>query len=151
MSKCCKFYENRSGNKVAGTNGLSSLSGIATCSALHAIRRFRRQYCSQGSNSDKKHFNIVYFLNFSTVYRQILRGRGLFHVTGTCKHLCYIVWKGCLPPFFEALKDIKFLFATCQKGLATACKIQKIRENKRVLHAVVKLLPADCKRVADCL
>ena len=23
MSKCCKFYENRSGNKVVGTNGLN--------------------------------------------------------------------------------------------------------------------------------
>ena len=32
---------------------LSSPSGIATCAALHAIRRFRRQYCSRGSNSDK--------------------------------------------------------------------------------------------------
>ena len=25
MSKCCKFYENRSGNKVVGTNGLKSI------------------------------------------------------------------------------------------------------------------------------
>ncbi len=32
---------------------LSSPSGIATCTALHAIRRFRRQYCSRGSNSGK--------------------------------------------------------------------------------------------------
>jgi hypothetical protein len=28
------------------------------------------------------HFIIVYFLNFSSVYREILRGRGLFHATG---------------------------------------------------------------------
>jgi hypothetical protein len=32
---------------------LRSPSGIATCTAVHAIRRFRRQYCSRGSNSDK--------------------------------------------------------------------------------------------------
>ncbi len=31
---------------------LSSPSGIATCTALHAIRRFRRQYCSRCSNLD---------------------------------------------------------------------------------------------------
>ncbi len=40
--------------------------------------------------------------------------------------------KGLLSPFVSALKVIRFLFANCQKGLATACKIQKIRENKRV-------------------
>jgi hypothetical protein len=59
--------------------------------------------------------------------------------------------KGLLAPFCLSLKDIKFLFATCQKGLAPACKIQNIHENKRVLHAVVEFLPAACKRVADCL
>jgi hypothetical protein len=32
---------------------LSSPSGIATCTALYAIRRFRRQYCSRSSNQDK--------------------------------------------------------------------------------------------------
>ncbi len=37
------------------------------------------------------HFIIIYFLNFSSVYTEILRGRGLFHVTGTRKHLCYII------------------------------------------------------------
>ncbi len=128
----------------------SSLSGIATCTALRAIRRFRRQYCSRCSNSDK-YTLLWYFLNFSSVFREILRGRGLFHVTATCKHLCYIVWKGYLPPFDPALKCIKFPFAACKKGLDTACKIQKIRENTRVLHAVVEYRPAACKRVADCL
>ena len=39
--------------------------------------------------------------------------------------------KELLAPFVSALKGIKFPFAACQKGLATACKIQKIRENKR--------------------
>ncbi len=44
-----------------------------------------------------------------------------------------------------ASKGIKFLFAACRKGLDTACKIQKIRENQRVLHAVVEYVPAACK------
>jgi hypothetical protein len=69
---------------------LSSLSSIATCTALRAIRRFRRQHCSRCSNSDK-YTLLLYFLNFSSVFREILSGRGLFHVTATCKHLCYIV------------------------------------------------------------
>jgi hypothetical protein len=59
--------------------------------------------------------------------------------------------KGLLAPIVSALKGIKFLFASCQKGIATACKIQKIRENKRVLHALVEFLPAACKRVSDYL
>jgi hypothetical protein len=56
-----------------------------------------------------------------------------------------------LPPFVPALKGIKFLFATCKKGLDTACKIQKSAKNQRVLQAVVEYLPAACKRVSDCL
>jgi hypothetical protein len=59
--------------------------------------------------------------------------------------------KGLLAPFVSALKVIKFLCANCQKGLATACKIQKIHENKRVLHAVLEFIPAACKRVSDYL
>ncbi len=129
---------------------LSSLSGIATCTALCAIRRFHRQYCSRCSNSDK-YTLLWYFLNFSSVFREILRGWGLIHVTATCKHFCYIVWKGYFPLFDPALKGIKFPFAACKRGLDTACKIQKIHENTRVLHAVIEYLPADCKKVADCL
>ncbi len=45
-----------------------------------------------------------------------------------------------MPPIVSALKGIKFLFAGCKKGLDTECKIQKIRENKRVLHVVVTFL-----------
>ncbi len=82
---------------------LSSPSGIATWTALQAICRFLRQYCSRRSNSDK-YTLILYFWFFSSVFREILRGRGLFHVTGTCNHLCYIIWKGCLLPFVLALK-----------------------------------------------
>jgi hypothetical protein len=59
--------------------------------------------------------------------------------------------KGYLAPFVSSQKGIKFLFATCQKRLATACKIQEICENKRVLHAVIEFLPAACKRVSDYL
>ncbi len=69
---------------------LSSPSGIATCTSLHAIRRFRGQYCSRGSNSDK-YTLLLYFLNVSSVFREIIKGKGLFHVTGTCNHLCYII------------------------------------------------------------
>jgi hypothetical protein len=58
---------------------------------------------------------------------------------------------GYLPPYVPALKGIKFPFAACKKGLDTACKIQKIHENQRVLLAVVEYLPAACKRVADYL
>jgi hypothetical protein len=56
-----------------------------------------------------------------------------------------------LPPFVSGLKGIGFLFAVCKRGLDTACKIEKIRQNKRVLHAVIKYLFAPCKRVSDCL
>jgi hypothetical protein len=63
----------------------SSHRGIATCIALHAFRRLRRQYCSRRSNSDI-YTLLLNFLNISSVFR----GKGLFHVTGTCEHLCYI-------------------------------------------------------------
>ncbi len=129
---------------------LSSPSGIATNAALHAIRRFRRQYCSRCSNSDK-YTLLLYFLDFSSVLTDILRGSELYHVTDSCKNLCYIIWKGYFPPLVPAPKGTKFLFAACKKGLDTACKIQKILENQRVLHAVVEYIPAACRRVADSL
>ncbi len=66
------------------------------------------------------------------------RGKELFHVTHT-------------QTLMSGLKGIGFLFAMCKRVLDTACKIQKIRENKRVLHAVIKYLLAPCKRVSDCL
>ncbi len=56
--------------------------------------------------------------------------------------------KGLLAPFVSAVKGTRFLFSASKKGLATAYKIQKIRE--RVLHAVAEYLPTACKRVADC-
>ncbi len=42
--------------------------------------------------------------------------------------------KGYLPAFVSGLKGIRFLFAVFKRGLDTACKIEKIHENKRVLR-----------------
>jgi hypothetical protein len=67
-------------------NVASIFGGISTRTALHAIRRFNRQYCSQCFNSDK-YTLLLYFMNFSYVLRDILRGKGQFHVTGLCKNL----------------------------------------------------------------
>ncbi len=78
------------------------------------------------------------------------RGKELFHVT----HMQILILhylKGLLAPFVSGLKGIGFLFAMCKRVLDTACKIEKIRHNKRVLHAVIKYLLAPCKRVPDCL
>ena len=65
---------------------LSSPSGTATCTALRAIRRFRRQHCSRSSDPDKFTF-LLHFLNFSSVFREIPKGKGFFHVAGKNKHL----------------------------------------------------------------
>jgi hypothetical protein len=65
---------------------LSSPSGIATCTALRAIRRFRRQHCSRSTAPDKFTF-LLHFQNFSSVFREILNGKGLFHVTAKYKTL----------------------------------------------------------------
>jgi hypothetical protein len=56
---------------------LSSPSGIATCTALRAIRRFRRQHCTRSSDPDKFTF-LLHFLNFSSVFVEILKGKGCF-------------------------------------------------------------------------
>jgi hypothetical protein len=60
-------------------------SGMTACTALHAIRIFHRQYCSRSSDIDKFTF-FLHFLNFSSVFRESLKSKGLFHVTGKCKH-----------------------------------------------------------------
>jgi hypothetical protein len=65
---------------------LSSPSGTATCTALRAIRRFRRQHCSQSSDPDKFTF-LLHFQKFSSVFREILNGKRLFHITGKYKNL----------------------------------------------------------------
>jgi hypothetical protein len=44
--------------------------------------------------------------------------------------------------FLLAPKDIFSPFCSGKKELDTACKIKKIPENKKVLHAAIELLPA---------
>jgi hypothetical protein len=112
---------------------LNSPSGIATCTALHAIRRFCRQYCSRTSNPDKYISFCIFriFLIFSE------RGKELLHVTHMQSLMLHYL-KGFLPPFVSGLQGIGFLFAVFKRGLDTAWKIEKIRENKNVLHAVNK-------------
>jgi hypothetical protein len=73
---------------------LSSPSGIATCTALRAIRRFRRQHCSRRFDPDKFTF-LLHFLNFSSVFRENLKGKGLFQIQANTKN--YL--KGLLTPF----------------------------------------------------
>jgi hypothetical protein len=53
---------------------------------LRAIRRFRRQHCSRSSDPDKFPF-LLHFQNFSSLFREILKGKGLFNVTGKYKTL----------------------------------------------------------------
>jgi hypothetical protein len=65
---------------------LSYPNGITTCTALRAIRRFRRKHCSRNSEPDKFTF-LLHFQNFSSAFREILKGKGLFHVTGKYKNL----------------------------------------------------------------
>jgi hypothetical protein len=59
---------------------LSSPSGIAFCTALCAIRRFRVQHCSRSSDPDKFTF-LLHCQNFSSFFKESLKGKGLFHVT----------------------------------------------------------------------
>ncbi len=67
---------------------LSSLSGIATCTALHAIRIFRMQYCSRGSNSD----NYILFL-FIFIFFLLFTNRFLEVDTVGAESLCRCRWK----------------------------------------------------------
>jgi hypothetical protein len=60
---------------------LRSPRGIATCTVLRAIRRFRWKHCSRSSDPDEFTF-LLHFQNFSSVFREVLKGKGLFHVTG---------------------------------------------------------------------
>ncbi len=91
---------------------LSSPSGIATCMqfwdsagniASHSLIQIKKTL-------------LLYFLNFSSVFTDILWGRGLFHVKGPCKHLSYVIWKGYLAPFVPAPKGIN-PFCSLQKGI----------------------------------
>jgi hypothetical protein len=57
--------------------------------------------------------------------------------------------KGLLTSCFFISKTytVKFVFAICKTGLATACTIEKIRQNKRLLHSAIEYLPAACQEV----
>jgi hypothetical protein len=57
--------------------------------------------------------------------------------------------QGLFAPFSFSSKRFPFLFEVFKRGLDTACKMEKIRENQRVFQ--IKYLLATCKRVADCL
>ncbi len=99
--KCCLhfFYSN-----------LSCPSGIATCTALHAFSRFRRQYCSRSSNPDNTFsFSIfIIFLLFSD------RGKELFHVTHMQTLMLHYL-KGLLTPFCFRSKRYWIPFCSVQK------------------------------------
>ena len=129
----------------------SSSSGIATSTALHAIRRFHRQYCSRRSDPDQFTF-FLHFQNFSSAFREILKGKGLFHVKARhmqTRMLHYL--KGLLsPPLFQLRKVFNsFLqYAKAKGDQSTVFKVGKnLPGNKRV---IIYLLAA-CKRASDCL
>jgi hypothetical protein len=61
----------------------------------------------------------------------------LYNVTIKKNHLCTIVWKAYLFPYVSVLKVVCLLSAKSQKVLDTVCKIEKIHENKNVLHATI--------------
>jgi hypothetical protein len=129
---------------------LSSPSGITTCTALHAIGGFRRQYCSRCTNSDNYTF-FLYFQIFTSVFREILKGRGLYCVNRHMQPLLQHYLKGLLDPFVSALISIQIPFCSLQKEISYRKQSQKNPRNKRVLHAVFEYLRPACKRVIDCL
>ncbi len=89
------------------------------------------QFADSGGNigsrySDPDKFTLLlYFQNFSSVFWEILKGKGLFHVRGKHKHFFERV---TFPLFVSALKGIKFLFAICNRAPCT--KLGKIRKIK---------------------
>jgi len=94
--------------------------------------------------------NTFSFSIFITFLLFTERGKELFLVmhmqTLMLHHL-----KGLLASFSFRSKRYLIPFCSVQEGLDTACKIEKIRENKRVLHAVIKYLLAPFKWESDCL
>ena len=92
---------------------LSSPSGIAICTALHAIRRFRRLYCSRGSNSDKYTLLLYIFWIFLMFYEILLEVEDCFMQQAYAKgHL-----KGFLAPFCSSSKRYQIHFCNLQKGI----------------------------------
>ncbi len=77
------------------------------------------------------------FKNFLLFFREILKGKGLFHVTSTCKRLCYIIRRFLCPLLFSSNR---YQIPFCR--LATAYKIEKSTKIKRVPYCIEYLLAA---------
>ncbi len=94
--------------------------------------------------ADKYSF-LLYFLNFLLFLERFLEVR----IVSCNRHmqtpmLHYL--KGLHAPFCFSSKKCLIPFCSFPKGISyTACEIQIIRENNRVLHAVVEFLHASCK------
>jgi hypothetical protein len=93
-------------------------------------------------NTNSLSFRIfIIFLLFSE------RFRGLSHVTGTCKNLLQNM-KGLLTSFCFSSKTYTVIcFCNMKNRIATACTIEKIHQNKRLLHSAIEYLPAACQGV----
>jgi hypothetical protein len=91
---------------------LNCPSGIATCTALHAIRRFRKEYCSRSSHPDKYISFCIFriFLIFSE------RGKELLHVTHMQSLMLHYL-KGLFAPFCFRSKRYWIPFCSVQKGI----------------------------------
>jgi hypothetical protein len=78
-------------------------------------------------------------------------------IVSRARHLQTVILhylKGFLPVFVSALKRSKFLMIICslQKGISYSMQNpNKKRKIEDYWHAVVKYLPATCKRGADYL
>ncbi len=100
-------------------SNLSCPSGIAT--ALHAILRFRMQYCSRSSDPDKYIF-FLYFRNFSYIFSE--KEKELFHATHMQTLMLHYL-KGLLAPFCFRSKMYWIPFCSLQKGIRYRMQNQK--------------------------
>jgi hypothetical protein len=109
-------------------SNLSCPSSITTCTALHAIRRFHRQYCSRSSNPDKYIFFLIFkiFLLFSE------RGKELCNVTHMQTLMLHYL-KGLLVPFYFRSERYRIPFCSVQKGIRY--RMQN-RQNPRKLKSI---------------
>ncbi len=90
---------------------LSSLSSIATCNALHAIRRCNMAAGTLIQINTRKLCYCIFriFLLFS---KRFCKQR----IVSCNRHVhTFMYLKGHLPLFVSALKGIKFLFSICKK------------------------------------
>jgi hypothetical protein len=62
----------------------------------------------------------------------------LFHVTGTCKHICCFIWNGYWSPVVSAMKGIEFLFAVSSRVELLHAKLEKyLKYSEKVLSLVI--------------